>query len=137
VLRDRELRAEQTLHNGDIGGVEATEIDEFDNAFGDGTDLMNVDLPDDSALSRHEAALLENLNKKLDEVEFKTCDDCLEEGFDLSVEDGRCSSCRNDTGEPVQKWSAANKVHPGTTFTDPLSQSVSQFLKQRSMYLHV
>jgi hypothetical protein len=125
VLRDRELRAEETLHNGDIEGVEAAEIDEFDNAFGDGTDLMNVDLPDDSALSRHEAALLENLNKKLDEVEFKTCDDCLEEGFDLSVEDGRCSSCRNDTGDPVRKWSAANKVHPGTPFTDPLSQSVS------------
>jgi hypothetical protein len=125
ALRDCELRAEQTLHNGDIKGVEAAEIDEFDNAFGDGSNLMNVDLPDDSALSRHEAALLENLNKKLDEVEFKTCDDCLEEGFDLSVEDGRCSSCRNDTGDPVRKWSAANKVHPGTPFTDPLSQSVS------------
>jgi hypothetical protein len=51
VLRDHELRAEQTLHNGDTEGVEATKIDKFDNTFGDGTDLMNVDLPDDSALS--------------------------------------------------------------------------------------
>jgi hypothetical protein len=100
-------------------------IDEFDNVFGDGTNLMNVDLPDDSALSRHEAALLENPNKQLDEIELKTCDDCLEEGFDLSVEDGRCSSCRNDTGDPVRKWSAANEVHPGTPFTNPLSQSLS------------
>jgi hypothetical protein len=48
-----------------------------------------------------EAALLKNLNKKLDEVEFKTCNDCLEEGFNLSVEDERCSSCHNNTGEPV------------------------------------
>jgi hypothetical protein len=65
------------------------------NTFSDGTNLMNVNLSDDSALSQHKAALLENLNKNLDKVEFKTCDDCLEEGFDLSVEDGRCSSCHN------------------------------------------
>jgi hypothetical protein len=64
VLRDHEPRAEQTLHNGDTKGVKAMEIDEFDNAFGDGTDLTIVDLPNDSALSRHKAALLENLNKR-------------------------------------------------------------------------
>jgi hypothetical protein len=113
------------LQNRDAEGVQATEIDDFDNVFGDGTDLMNVDLPDDSALSQHEATLLENLNKKLDEIEFKTCDNCLEEGFDLKIEDGRCSRCRDDTGDPVQKWSAANKVHPGKPFMDPLRWSHS------------
>ena len=83
AARDHELGAERTLHDGDAEGVEATEVDEFDNMFGDGTDLMNIDLPDDSALSQHEATLLENLNKKLDKIEFKTCDDCLKEGFNL------------------------------------------------------
>lgn len=125
VLRDHELRAEQTLHNGDIEGVEATEIDEFDNAFGDGTNLMNVNLPDNSALSQHKAVLLENLNKKLDEVEFKTCNNCLGEGFDLSVEDGRCSSCHNDTVQEILCRNGQRRIkHPGTPFTDPLMEDM-------------
>ena len=34
---------------------------------------------------RGEVALLDDLNKALDKIEFNTCDNCLEEGFDLSV----------------------------------------------------
>ena len=109
------------MDNGDAEGVDPTVVDEFDNEFGNGTDLMNIDLPDDSALFQREVALLEDLNKALDKIEINTCDDCLEEGFDLSVEDGRCSRCRNDTGDPVRKWLAANKVHPGKPSMRPLS----------------
>jgi hypothetical protein len=101
------------LQDGDVEGVEVPNVDEFDKAFGDGADLMNVDLPDDSALSQREAALLKNLNKKLDEIKYETCNDCLEDGFDLNLADGRCSRCHGDKGDPVRKWSAANKVHPG------------------------
>jgi len=53
VLRDREDRARLALHIGQphAEAVEAAEFYEFDGEFGDGSDLMNVDLPDDSALS--------------------------------------------------------------------------------------
>lgn len=74
---------------------------------------MDVDVPDDSVLSQHEAALLENLDKKLDEIEYNTCEGCLEEGFNLGLDGAMCSRCRHDTESPVRKWSAANKVHPG------------------------
>lgn len=87
------------LQDGDVEGVEVPNVDEFDKAFGDGADLMNVDLPDDSALSQREAA-----------------NDCLEDGFDLNLADGRCSRCHGDKGDPVRKWSAANKVHPGNLY---------------------
>lgn len=58
---------------------------------------MDVDVPDDSVLSQHEAAL----------------EGCLEEGFNLGLDGAMCSRCRHDTESPVRKWSAANKVHPG------------------------
>jgi hypothetical protein len=127
ALRDRELRlgAEQTLHVGDAEGVQGAEIEGFDDVFGDGTDLMNVDLPDDSALSQQEAALLTKLNKTLDEIEYKSCDDCLEEGFDLSLNGTACSRCCHDTGDPVRKWSAVNNVHPGKPFGEPPPPSLS------------
>jgi hypothetical protein len=53
------------LHNGDIKGVKATKIDKFDNAFSDGTDLMNVDLPDNSALSQHRSCPAKESQQKI------------------------------------------------------------------------
>lgn len=90
-------------------------VDEFDAIFGDGADFMDIDLPSDSAVSAREAALLKNLNKKIDAITFETCDVCWEEGFDLNAKDGICGACRRDTGDPVKKWSAANQVHPGAS----------------------
>lgn len=52
------------LREGDAEGIEAADVDQFDAVFGDGADLMNLDLPDDSAVSEREAS-----------------DDCLEEGM--------------------------------------------------------
>ena len=124
ALQEHELTPK---HDGNAEGVEATRVDEFDEVFGDGADLMDVNLPKDSAVSQREASLLENLNKKLEEIEFQACDGCLEEGFDLNLADGWCSRCRNDTGHPVRKWSAANKVHPGKKFYRP-SRSVTQLI---------
>jgi len=110
------------LQDGDAEGVEVPDVDEFDEAFGDGADLMNVDLPDDSALSQREAA-----------------NDCLEDGFDLNLADGRCSRCRDDKGDPVGRWSAANKVHPGkssclkglTDMEDMLIARVKSYMQVR------
>ena len=96
-------------------GVEAPPlqvVDEFDAVFGDGADLMDIDLPSDSAVSAREAALLKKLNEKIDAIKLETCDICWEEGFDLNTKDGVCGACRRDTGDPVKKWSSANKVHP-------------------------
>jgi hypothetical protein len=94
-------------------GVDSTPADEFDNAFGNGADLMDVDLLTDSAVSAREATLLNSLNEKLDAINFETCDSCWEEGFDLNVKDRMCGTCRRDK-DPVKKWSEANAVHPGT-----------------------
>jgi hypothetical protein len=137
AVQHPEVPADENWHNGDVDGVEVAQFDEFDNVFGDGSDLMDVDLPLDSALSRGDAALLNNLNKKMDEIDFSTCDDCLEEGFDLTLVDGTCSRCRRDTGHPVRKWSAANNVHPGRPFICPLTLSLGSLPKQHDTFLHV
>ncbi|KDQ23954.1 hypothetical protein PLEOSDRAFT_1016390, partial [Pleurotus ostreatus PC15] len=93
-------------------GVEAGADDEFDAVFGDGRDLMDIDQPSDSALDACEAQLLQSLSEKLAAIRYDGCDSCWEEGFDLHVVDGECSSCHRDKGDPVKKWSAANYTHP-------------------------
>lgn len=73
---------------------------------------MDIDQPTDSALDAREARLLQSLNEKLAAIRYDSCDCCWEEGFDLHVVDGECSSCRRDKGDLVKKWSAANYTHP-------------------------
>ena len=114
VTQDLEAEAEAAALQGDAEGVEV-DVDEFDAVYGDGADLMDIDLPNDSALSHREATLLANLNRKLDEIKFEACNYCLEEGFDLKVADEMCLSCRSDKGDPVRKWSRENNIQPGTT----------------------
>jgi hypothetical protein len=97
----------------DADGVAVVAVDEFDAEFGDGNDLMIIDLPDDSAVSTREKALLKKLDEKLLEIKFETCDYCLEEGFAMAVDNGMCAACKQDKGDPVRKWSAENGVHPG------------------------
>ena len=74
---------------------------------------MDVDIPSDGALSVREAASLETLNRKFDAIKYESCDSCWEDGFDLHVIDGCCTSCRRGKADPVKKWSEENKVHPG------------------------
>jgi hypothetical protein len=114
AVRDREHGARDVLPfvQPVDEAVEAAEADEFDDGFSDGPDLMEVDLPNDCAVTQREAILLRYLNQKLDAIEYTACDDCLEEGFDLCLADGRCSRCRADSSDPVRKWSPENKVHP-------------------------
>lgn len=95
-------------------GIDTMAIDEFDATFGDGADLMDVDLPADSAVSAREATLLQNLNEKLGAIKFDSCDSCWEEGFDLDAKDGMCGTCHCDNDPVLKKWSEANAVHPGT-----------------------
>jgi hypothetical protein len=52
-------------------------------------------------LSEREAALLAKFNKELEKIEYETCDSCLEEGFDLNLQDKICTSRSNDKGDPV------------------------------------
>jgi hypothetical protein len=105
---------EATIGDDAAEGIDTVAVDEFDATFGDGADLMDIDLPADSAVSAREATLLKNLDEKLGAIKFETCDSCWEEGFDLDTKDGMCGSCRRDN-DPVlvKKWSEANAVHPG------------------------
>ncbi|KAF9501700.1 hypothetical protein BDN71DRAFT_1348697, partial [Pleurotus eryngii] len=100
------------LGSDDIEGIETAEDDEFDAVFGDGSDLMNIDQPTDHVLSVREEELLKSLNEKLAALKYESCDICCQEGFDLNVADGICSSCVADKGDPVKKWSRENFVHP-------------------------
>jgi hypothetical protein len=83
------------------------------DAVSDPSDNIDVDLPDDAFLSERESNLLLNLNRKIDNVTYESCDVCVEDGFNLSVVGGQCSRCGSDRGEPVRKWSAENNIHPG------------------------
>lgn len=100
--------------------------DEYEAAFGDDDALFaNIELPSDSALTETEKALLDNLNKKLQEIEFQTCDHCYEEGFELRVEDGKCVSCRNEKGSA--RWSFENKTQPGNRILTERVQNLSHW----------
>jgi len=92
---------EAATGDDDADGVETVDVDAFDHIFGDGADLMNVDLPTNFAVSAREEAQSKNLNEKLDAIEFETRDSCWEEGFDLDVKDGICGACRHDK-DPVK-----------------------------------
>ncbi|KAF9536059.1 hypothetical protein CPC08DRAFT_652285, partial [Agrocybe pediades] len=106
-------------------GVAAEPVDDYDDVFGDGLDLMDVDLPDDTALSERERVLLEKFEAKLAALSYETCDICLEEGFEMHLEAGVCASCKRDKGDPVKKWSAENSVHPGKYDVPPCLQGLT------------
>ena len=59
---------EHVAGDDDAEGVQAIPVDEFDEIFGDGNDLMDVDLPDDRAVSAREKELLTILDQKLAEI---------------------------------------------------------------------
>jgi hypothetical protein len=99
--------------NADGVQAEPVDVDEFDGVFGDGNDLMDIDLPDDCAVSAREQELLRVLDEKLADIKYETCNTCLEEAFDMHVKDGMCAACSRDKEDPVRKWSAENGVHPG------------------------
>lgn len=106
---------ENSLGDDHAEGFEAAAMDEYDEIFGDGQDLMDVDLPEDSALTDREAKLLQTMNEKLDALRIETCTTCMEEGFNMNLQVGICSRCRNDKGEPVRKWSNENNANPGSS----------------------
>jgi len=126
---------EAAAGDNDAEGVEAVQADEYDAVFGDGHDLMDVDLPDDSALSAREQALLKKLNEKLAEIKFETCDYCLEEGFSMQVNRGMCAACKRDNGDPVRKWSAGNGVHPGIYYFSAVN--VNSLTECRALALNI
>ncbi|KIY47505.1 hypothetical protein FISHEDRAFT_20904, partial [Fistulina hepatica ATCC 64428] len=106
--------------DGAPDGVEIHEVDEFDAFFGDGSDLMDIDLPQDSALSRDEAECLRKFDDALRALSYDTCVCCHEIGFDMDIIDEVCGRCRKDVpgnddnnDEPhVRKWSDRNNVNP-------------------------
>ncbi|KAJ3507790.1 hypothetical protein NMY22_g16823 [Coprinellus aureogranulatus] len=102
--------------------------DEFDRFFGSGEELMEVDLPEDSALDAREAELMRNFERALDNIAFESCDSCMEEGFDLKIIEGKCSSCRNDKSDsPVKKWSIENESQPGICRRDFLPMATPPY----------
>ncbi|KAF8075817.1 hypothetical protein FPV67DRAFT_1391300, partial [Lyophyllum atratum] len=129
------------LGDDDAEGREAEAIDEFDGIFGNGADLMDIDLPDDAAIPDRENRLLQTFSEKLAELNFETCDVCFEEGFTLKLQDGICHRCREDKADPVRKWSTENKVNPAvhvpaclkglTDIEDMLIARVKSFMQVR------
>ncbi|TEB34717.1 hypothetical protein FA13DRAFT_1919522 [Coprinellus micaceus] len=50
--------------------------------------------PEDPALSARETHLLKNFDNTLQKVKISTCKVCHEEGFDITLIENRCSTCR-------------------------------------------
>lgn len=118
-----EQHAQDEMENG-LGddhaeGFEAAAMDEYNEIFGDSQDLMDVDLPEDSALTDCEGKLLQTMNEKLDALRIEMCTTCIEEAFNMNLQAGICLWCRNDKGEPVKKWSNENNVNPGSSLPAP------------------
>lgn len=96
----------------DPEGLEPAEEDEYDTIFGDGADFMDIDVPDDSAISARQAALLKKFDEALSAIRLEVCDTCDEQRFDMNLINGECQTCRNDKHN-VKLKSAANNVSPG------------------------
>ncbi|KAJ7668137.1 hypothetical protein B0H17DRAFT_911467, partial [Mycena rosella] len=96
-------------------GVQQTHLvdDEYDEFFGDGSDLTDAGLGD-SALPVNEAELLKKFDEALDAIKIQTCPCCREEGFHINLKaSGYCSRCHGDKRD-IRQWSDANKVNPST-----------------------
>ncbi|KAJ7198021.1 hypothetical protein GGX14DRAFT_319095, partial [Mycena pura] len=87
-------------------------VDEFDEFFGDGRDMMDIDLPDDVAVSSREAEAIAKMNAELDALAIHQCTGCREEGFDVKLKTATlCRRCTDDTGD-IRKWSDENNTNP-------------------------
>ncbi|KAH9833024.1 uncharacterized protein C8Q71DRAFT_713391, partial [Rhodofomes roseus] len=93
-------------------GVDVVEPDEYAQFFGDDSDFMDIDVPEENALPAQEAELLTKFYTKLSELSLETCVVCHEQGFDMKLKDGVCSRCHRDRAEPVKKFAPANNVSP-------------------------
>ncbi|KAJ7129857.1 hypothetical protein C8R43DRAFT_847231, partial [Mycena crocata] len=94
------------------GGVDTSAPDEYDTVFGDGADLANVDLPEDSALTDIEAQCISNFEAVLNAIKIETCSCCQEEGFHVKLKpSGMCSRCETDKRD-IKMWSDQNNVNP-------------------------
>ncbi|KZV72645.1 hypothetical protein PENSPDRAFT_575770, partial [Peniophora sp. CONT] len=112
----RELEEQAALAAQLDDGVQHDEIDPYDEFFGHGDDLMDVDVLEESALSNEEARRVKSFRDALDNIALDTCSCCQESDWDLKIVEGVCKSCRADK-EATKKFSSANKVNP--TFTQP------------------
>lgn len=55
-------------------GIETIDADEyFDNIYGDGNDLMDIDVPQEQALNANEASLLSTFRAELDKLLLENC----------------------------------------------------------------
>ncbi|KAF7300847.1 hypothetical protein MKEN_01310700 [Mycena kentingensis (nom. inval.)] len=87
-------------------------VDEFDHYFGSGAEFMELDLPEDCALSAREAAAIAKMNTELDALSIGHCVGCREEGFDVKLKTATlCRRCDSDNGD-VRKWSDENNTNP-------------------------
>ncbi|KAJ7635003.1 hypothetical protein FB45DRAFT_743710, partial [Roridomyces roridus] len=118
--RAADARAQREVENQGDGdglaeedeGVQTVPTDEFDAIFGDGSDLMDVDLPEDNALVSDEAQCLRKVRDALDALRFENCGTCREEGFHIKLRSsGMCARCASDKKD-VRKWSDENRVNP-------------------------
>ncbi len=111
TVQDEGLDIQDDELQGD--GVETVEMDEFDEFFDDGPDLMNLDIPEEAALNAMEANLCTTFHSKLAGLSPKSCAVCHERDFGLVLRGDECSRCCADNKGPVKKFSAENNLIPG------------------------
>ncbi|CAK5270706.1 unnamed protein product [Mycena citricolor] len=117
----QETAARQSRHRPDVDDGEGAigddrdegiqVLDEFDQFFGDGSD-MNIDLPEDAALDSKAESAVREFREALDGIKLQYCPCCREEGFDIHLTAQEiCARCTADTNE-VKRWSDANNCNP-------------------------
>ncbi|KAJ7061425.1 hypothetical protein C8F01DRAFT_956965, partial [Mycena amicta] len=101
------------LGDDDADGVARNQpVDEYDEIFGNGGEMMDIDLPEDVAVSAREATAMAKMNAELDALSIRQCAGCREESFDLKLKTATfCGRCADDMGD-VRKWSAENNTNP-------------------------
>lgn len=83
-----------------------------DDEFGDAQWMMDINLPDDSAVTVTEKARLDNFRRELKRIQLQDCTTCREHGFVTGTPRNR-RECARFAADKDKKWSDENNVNPG------------------------
>jgi len=84
----------------------------IDDEFGDVQWMMDINLPDDSAVAVMEKAWLDNFQCELKRIQLQDCMTCQEHGF-VTGTPRICCKCAWCAADKDMKWSDENNVNPG------------------------
>ncbi|THU99708.1 hypothetical protein K435DRAFT_601472, partial [Dendrothele bispora CBS 962.96] len=85
--------------------------DPYDAIFGDGSDMMEIDMPEDSSIDDKTRNVINKFRLAEDTLKLESCLQCLENWWNSDVKDGECHRCHHDKSD-TKPWSKGNNVCP-------------------------